>query len=301
MSTLPEAQVHIVNRGGKRSAKKKKKGTKMRRNKKGQFVKGGGGGKRRGKKRRSNPEPASNPRRRGGKRRGGRRRSHNPVGRFAHASINFRSATQHLLPVIAGRLWLAYAVRNWGGDWGTSVLGAPTPPGTPPPASPFAGQQWGFQGYAVGVIASYIGARIIERWKPGWGFHFFRGAIENMATRVVWTEGIARSEWGQKNFGQTAMVADDSRGNRMVLTPQGWQYMMGPMGQLQTERPLDGLEPARPLDGLERAGSKDVKHGGIGGRRYYGHFLPPGTDDKRARYEGSGSTSSYHSAYQRAY
>lgn len=230
-----------------------------------------------------------------------RRRSNPFRGQFS-----FQALWPGLAPAILGRIWLAFAVRQWGGDWGTSIAGAPAAGGTPPPPSPFAGQQWGFQGYFVGVIAAWAGAHVAERFRPGWGFHFWRGAVENMAARLVWTEGIARSEWGQKHFGQMAVgqVADDGRGNRMVLTPQGWQYMMGNpnMGELQ-ERPLDGLQPARALDGLVRERALDAKSRGVGGRRFrpMGHAMPEGTEDKEARYHGSGANTAYHSAYQRAY
>lgn len=174
--------------------------------------------------------------------------------------------------------------------------------------SPFAGQGMTFRGYLVGLVATWVGAKVVQRWKPGWGYTFWRSGIENMATRLVWTELIARSKWGQQTFG--AYVTDDRYGNRWLSQGNQQMAMMG----LQAARPLDGLQAARPLDDtLVTARPLDVKAGGVGGRRMtravaralrrgtLGHYLPPGTPDSSARYHGSGAATPYHSAYQSAY
>ncbi len=302
--SVPAMQVHIVNRGGRRGGGRKK--NMPRRNKKGQFVKGSGRKKNKGGGRRG-----------GGRRKGGRRKNQGIVPEVVTVNRGGRRKNQgeggftlrsvlHGLPgAIGGRLWLAFAVRRWGDAWGTSVFGPPSAAAaaagaTPPPPSPFHGQQWTFTNYVIGLVAMWGGTMLLRRFRPQWAPHFWRAGIESMATRLVWTEGIARSKWGQETFGQLGQtqVLDDQNGNRWLRTPQGWVAMAG----LQQERSLDGLEPARDLDGLREERGIDRYGRGIGGRRErFGHALPPGTDDTSARYHGAGSVSPYHYAYQSSY
>lgn len=283
------AVVHIVNP----SKRRKSKMATPRRDSKGRFIKGSKGSRRR--RRRRNPETTAVARRTSNapaRRSSRRRRRRNPEE--AGSAISFRAVWPGIVPSLLGRLWTAFAVRRWGGPWGTSVFGTP---GVPP--SPYAGQQWSFQGYFVGLLAAWVGAKAVSRWRGArFGFHFWRGAVENMAMRAVWTEGIARSAWGQETFGTA--FQDDRTGTRWLQTPTGYQSMMG----LQAARPLDDyIVQARPLDGLQPARPVDMKSRGVGGRRWapMGHYLPPGTPDTSARYHGSGSNTSYHSAYQQAY
>lgn len=299
----------------KKKTKRKGKSTKMarlKRDKKGRFLpRGRGGGTR--KKRRKNPGTtvARRAPARAAKRAPRRR---NPEGGVPSTPLSFKSVWHGLAPAVLSRVWLAFAVRRWGGAWGVSAWS-----GKPIASSPFAGQQWTFQGYIVGLLATWAGAKAMNKWKPGWGAHFWRSGVENMVTRVVWTEFIARSAWGQQNFGQAmgAAFTDDTHGNRWLSQPgAGAASMQG----LTPARPLDGLTPARPLDDtLAVARPVDRQRGGIGGRKYaqrraarlmqraqiaarsMGHYLPEGTDDTEARYHGSGAATAYHSAYTRAY
>lgn len=203
---------------------------------------------------------------------------------------------------------MAYAVRNWGDKWGTGVFGGGAN------TSPFAGQPWTFKNYAIGMVTAYVGGKILHRRNAKWGHNFFRGAVESMAERLLWTEGIGRSNWAQKNFGAQLMPAgamggaqlmpvgpmgaypgaimDNSGGNRNIMTPDGnWAAMMG---QLVPQGDMGGLQPARAVDRQGR---------GEGGRRYepyMGHALVSAANAeavRKAARQGTGYTDSYASVY----
>jgi hypothetical protein len=195
------------------------------------------------------------------------------------------------LPAVLGKMWLAFLARRFGGTWGTSAFG-----GGETTPSPYHGQSWPVQAYVIGFVGSLVGSKLVNRFWPGRGYHFHRGAVENMLTRLLWTEGFARSPFMQTAFGRVPMhsVADVPSGTRWALTPQGWVSMMG----LTPARPLDGLTPARPLDGLAAARGIDMKSGGIGGRRYLGHALPESAQEREmAAFSRSGFKNPYQAVY----
>lgn len=328
---IPDMEVSIVNPGDgdkKPPPKKKRAKTvadKRKRNKKGQFKKGGG---RHGSKpRKRNPSGGTSraPARRRAAPAAPRRRRRNPENGGGMA-VSWKAIAPGILPAIGGRLALAYAVRNWGDTWGTGVFGAGAA------TSPFAGQPWTFKNYAIGLVTAYVGGKLLHKRNARWGFNFWRGGVESMAERLLWTEGIGRSSWGQANFGHhmgaqlvqagpmgqqlvsagpmgaqlvqagpmggmphqaaPGAVWDDAQGNRRLLTPDGTWQAM-----------LGGLMPASSLGGLQPARAVDVQGRGTGSRRmrpYLGHAITD-VDDvdavRRAARQGTGYENQYAAAY----
>jgi hypothetical protein len=290
-------KVRVVNPG-------KKKRRKVR-NKKGQFVKKGSSRRRR----RPNGSSSSssreaNPRRRRRRRSSNpapsrrRRRRRNPEG--GGGGFNARSSfdLKSLLPYGLATLAQAFTVRKWGDTWGVGVLGPAQLAG-----SGYRGQAWTLKNYLIAGATGWLGAKLIARTR--WGSHaaaiFWRTSIENIFTRLVWTEFVARSAWGQQYFGampegQPGQVFDDGRGNRFLMAANGqWVSMqgVGGYGELVQAGPLGYGE-------LVRAGPLGQHAGGY---MPLGHLLDEGTSDDRnemAQQLGLGSRDPFAAALQAA-
>lgn len=143
------------------------------------------------------------------------------------------------LPAFAGKLFVAFAVRKVGGLGGGQLLGgAPT-------QSPTAGQSWGLGQYIVAALATHFGSKLFKRvLNPA---EFRRGGYDLLLTKLVWTEGIARSDWAKEQFGNYSTSYSPSTGQTW-LSAGGRQVAM--QGELVESSSLDGeLVEASPLDG----------------------------------------------------
>lgn len=183
------------------------------------------------------------------------------------------------VPRLAGKLFVAWAVQRFGQQGGASLIGQTGY------TSPTAGGSWNSTQYVVAVLAAAVGSRLFGRWVSA--AEFKRGAMDLILTKLVWTEGIARSAWAQQTFGNVAegTISRDNQGQTWIFSAGRWQAMQG----LVEASPLDGygdLVEASPLDGAAGYG--------------YGHLLPAGVSHKTAtigRYSRSGYTSPYHAVY----
>jgi hypothetical protein len=248
---------------------------------------------RRRRRRTSNPEqttayvPETNRRRR---RKRGRSRNPSPgrriarrAGRIGLLGLGALGADlRDAWPRFLGKLWVAWAVRRWGAQFGGGGLF-----GTPQ-TSPTAGESWTLGQYFIGYLALTVGSNFFGRWvSPA---QFRQGGIDLLFTKLAWTEGIARSQWAQTQFG--AATYGQAEGD-VQQTPDGqtWLQQGGQwvalQGQLVQSSPLDGaLVSASPLDG---AGSYGM-----------GHQLTPETDPAlaiAAHYQRTGARSPYAAPY----
>lgn len=213
------------------------------------------------RRRRKNPAPAK------------RRRRKNPSVGFGMGGVF--AEMKNALPRLAGTLATAWAVRQFGkqgGLFGTAHV------------SPTMGESWGWSQYAIAGAVAMWGPKLLGKFVSPKEFQ--RGAVDLIIQKLVWTEGIARSEWAVKQFGND--VGLDPSSGQMYMNQGGdnWSAMQG----------YDGLVEASPLDGLVEASPLD---GSVSG---YGHLLPAGTSAAQAatgRYTGSGYTSNFHAAFTR--
>lgn len=290
--SVPGFEVQILNPREKGKKKRRSKGKKKmaKRNSKGQFVKKG---KRR---RKNNPSGGGGG---GGKRRKRRRNPSNGNG----GSLTIASATRDWWPKFLGKLFVAYAVRRWGGQG--SVW-----PAAGQLNSPLAGRSWTLGNYIVGYLALRVFAGFLSKGgRSAFGAAFFRGGFDLLLTKAVWTEGFSRSTWLQEQFGQAGHYAPlgqadgavtyDQSGQGWMMMDGQWQALQG-MGQLVTAGPLDGgmgqLVTAGPLDGygfgqLVTAGPLDD---------YMGHQMPhstPAPQAVHAAYQQTGGINPYATAY----
>lgn len=216
------------------------------------------------RRRRRSSNPTSNPR----KRRRSRRRNPSSAGGGLVASV--KREVRSFIPSLAGKLWVAFWVRRMGAAGGlfdATVRQSPT-----------MGGSWGWQQYMVGVIALYIGKNILGKWVNG--SEFFRGGMDLMLTKAVWTEGIARMPTAQQWFGQAE--------GDITRTPDGQSWLMQG-GQWVA---MQGLVEADALDGLVEADALD----GTG----YGQLLPENVSNRfstRAAYADMGSKNPYYANY----
>lgn len=291
--SVPGFEVQILNPRKKTRRKAKGKKKMAKRDSKGRYLPKAGG-KRRKKRRRNNPSGSG-----GGGGRSRRRRRRNPEG--GGGSLTIASATKDWWPKFLGKLFVAYAVRRWGGQG--SVW-----PGAGQMMSPLAGRSWTLWNYIVGYLALRVVAGFLSKGgRAAFGAQFFRGGFDLLLTKAVWTEGFARSTWLQEQFGQhyaplgqaDGAVTYDQSGQGWMMMDGQWQALQG-MGQLVTAGPLDGrmgqLVTAGPLDGygfgqLVTAGPLDD---------YMGHQMPRGTSTAEginAAYQQTGGTDPYATAY----
>lgn len=314
---MAKFKIRIVNPGKKAD---------MGRNKKGQFTKGGGSRRRRRRKNPAALAPVSNPSPRRRRRRSSsssssaprrRRRRRNPEGGGSGGGFNPLKSYdfKDLIPYLGSQLAQAGVVKQWGDNYGTSMIS-----GQHMPISAYRGQSWTLKNYLIATAVGYLGAKAIARSGMFGGSRgaaiWWRSAVEQMATRMIWTEGIARWEWGQAHFGSPAMPAsgspgevyDDGSGNRWVRSQNGqWVSMQGLgggyMGELVQAGPLGygELVKAGPLGNPGYMGEL-VKAGPLGrhtdnsGYTPIGHLLSESTSDRRneqAQQLGLGSRDPY--------
>jgi hypothetical protein len=181
------------------------------------------------------------------------------------------SQVKDFVPRLLGKLFVAFAVRRWGQQG--SIMGGQS-------QSPMYGNSWTLGGYVVAVLATHIGARLFGKFISSAGFK--QGGWDLILTKLVWTEGFARSPWLQQTFGQAeGQVQVGPDGQSWILQGGQWNAMQG----IVESSPLDGIVESSPLDG---AGSA------------YGHLLPadtPADVAAAAAYQGAGFTSPYDAAY----
>jgi len=193
-----------------------------------------------------------------------------------------------------GKMFTSFAVQRWGGTGG--LFG-------PAMASRFMGRAWPFRNYVVGLIAAYVGAKLLARtgWGRGYAKDFWIGGFSAIVSKLLWTEGFSRSPLLQGAFGQQQAFPNawvQSDGTTWANRDGSWQSMMG--GQLVDASALDGqLVDASALDGGHFGQLVDADY--MDGRfRGMGHALPhstPNEEDRAAGYRGDGSRNPYQSAY----
>jgi len=252
--------------------------------------------RRRRARRRRNPDDAGAPPReynRGGRRRASRRRRRrNPgaIRRYGGSALGLGSIGSDFrdaIPRFLGKLWVAWAVRRWGAQFGTGGMFGQAH------VSPTAGESWTFGQYALGYIAANFGARMFARMLHIDAAKFRQGGLDLVFTKLFWTEGIARSQWAQTQFGTPHYghqmlgqaegdVREGPNGQLWMMQNGQWIALQGAHGgQLVTASKLDGqLVAASRLDGV---GS-------------YGHALPQDTPSDfatMAAYSRTGSANPY--------
>lgn len=291
-------EISIVN---PRETKKMAKHKTPPRNKKGQFKKGGkssSGGSSSSKSRESNPRKGS---RKSGSRKGKRRpprRRANPRGERegfrAQGMWPLNRGNMDLVaPAVMNKLLVALVVKKWGSDKG-GLLG-------PGESSDFVGRSWTFRDYGLAFLASFAGAKVVaSRMGKNWGDMFWLTGVSDMAARLLWTEGIARSDSLQKWFGQYDDAAGmaalrDMRGVQpgAVLETPGGRYMLdnadgwtAMQGIVTTASRYDGVPvTANRYDGVVQASAYDG----------FGHAID--TPSPQARYQRTGAADPYASVY----
>ena len=115
---------------------------------------------------------------------------------------------------------------------------------------------------------------------------FKRGAWDLILTKLIWTEGISRSDWAKKQFGNTegAIGWDRNTGQSYINQGGSMNAMQGIVGASA----LDGIVESSPLDG-------GVNYG-------YGHMIStnaPASQRTSAKWHGVGHTSAYQAAFTR--
>lgn len=220
---------------------------------------------RRRRRRRRNPAPA--------RRSTNKRRRKNPMFLAGGVGSVFAEMRKSI-PRLIGALATAWAVKQWGKPGG--LFGQDH-------TSEMLGKSWGWSQYAIAGAVAAWGPKVFGRFIDATEFR--RGAVDLIMFKAVWTEGIARSPWAVRQFGNPGDVAYDPSGGGMYVDQGGsWNSMQG----LVEESPLDGLVEASPMDGA---------YGGS-----MGHLLPANVSPSLAaqgRYSGSGYTSNYHAAFTR--
>lgn len=156
----------------------------------------------------------------------------------------FMGEVSKWLPAFAGKLFVAFAVRRIGTLGGQQLLGGG------PVISPTAGTSWGFGQYIVAGLATHFGSKLFKRVLDPAGFR--RGGYDLILTKLVWTEGIARSPWAAEAFGNYGPSYNQRTGQTWLSTGGGRSVAM--QGELVEASPLDGeLVEASPLDGMSSA------------------------------------------------
>ena len=179
------------------------------------------------RRRAANPAPARRRRKNPSSYRRTTRRRKNP-GETGAVFSEMKSA----IPRMLGMMATAWAVRRWGGQGG--LFGTQH-------TSPMMGQSWSFAQYAIAGAVAAFGPRLLGKWiNPS---EFRRGAVDLMVQKFIWTEGLARNQWAQQQFGQDIAMGPQ---NQLYYDQGGqWNAMQG----LVEASPLDGLVEASPLDG----------------------------------------------------
>ncbi|TPV95536.1 MAG: hypothetical protein B7733_09425 [Myxococcales bacterium FL481] len=169
-------------------------------------------------------------------------------------------------------------MRRWGslGGVGGQLLGGG------PVQSWTAGTSLTFGQYILGALAVHFGSKIFGKFLNAEEFR--RGGYDLLLTKLVWTEGIARSDWARSQFGNVGVRYSPDTGQTWLSQGGQWAAMQG---ELVEASPLDGeLVEASPLDGSPT--------------HAYGRLMPSTTPDREAnmgRYLGAGFTNRYNAAY----
>ncbi len=244
-------------------------------------------GRRRRRKNPSAPPPAAS-----------RRRRKNPgtFGKLFSSSGAFSlgDSLKEAIPAVAGTIFAAAMARNFGQDWGPGLFSQDKL------VSPYAGEGWSFRNYAIGIIAGNIGGRIVGgMWGEKAGAAFWKGALNSILTKLVYTEMISRWSTAQKYLGSYSDgwvgVYDDGSGNRYLMNddysvqPAMMGYQRRALGDsLVNAGPMgDGLVAATPMGGMRRR------------RAAMGHAIVDNnpTARRHARNVHSGFVNPFHAAY----
>lgn len=214
------------------------------------------------KRRKSNPAP---------KKRKGKRRKSNPSFGFGGVLTEAKNA----LPRLIGRLAVAWAVRRWGGTgslWGNGVV-----------TSPSAGVSWNWNQYMVASLVAAFGPKLFGKFVNATEFR--RGAVDIIITKLVWTEGISKSQWAVQQFGTGGDIMGDNSTGQLYVNQGGSYNAMQGYGDVVEASALDGLVEANALDGPDYD--------------EFGHLMPAGTGTQAGSYHDVGHESAYHAAYSR--
>jgi len=174
---------------------------------------------RRRKRRKANPAP---------KRR--RRRSNPSLGDVRGGLMKMLPDVKEILGYVGVNMAINFAVLRFGSTG--ALLGGS--------ASPTMGAAWTGRNYAIGLGAAYLISKLAPQLKMD-GRTLFRDGVKSLVSRMVWTEGLARSKWMRDTFGAALQVQDDRYGNRWLTLPDGSQLSMA------------GLSAASPMGGLQAA------------------------------------------------
>ena len=174
-------------------------------------------------------------------------------------------------PFFAGKLWVAYAVRRWGnlgGSPGQLLGGGPV-------QSQFAGQSWALGQYVVAGLALWVGGKLARMVNLDVS-QFRAGCYDAIFTKLLWTEGIARSPAAKAAFGNIRY--NPRTGQKWMSTGRGRYVAMQGFG--------DELVTASALDGGRAMGDELVTASALDGPRGYGYVNAQGssTDPFRSAY-----------------
>jgi len=178
----------------------------------------------------------------------------------------------------AGKLAASFVIRKFGSPGNLT--------GGPAYQSPTAGSSLTIGQYIMASMTVRVIAHLGKRFFGAGAQQLIEGADDLLLTKLVWTEGISRSQWARGAFGNVNGRIAYTPGQMWVGQHGQWNAMQGLGSELVQASPLDGplgseLVQASPLDGP------------------MGHLLPPGVDPDVARigrYQGSGYTNPYQAA-----
>ena len=169
-----------------------------------------------------------NPRKGGRPRKGHRRNPDGPSGGGSPTLL--RIDWMRIAWMIAGDLWIAYFTRRWGDPYGTSMLDGKKL------SSPYAGEAWNLKNYLYAAGTGFGIAKFLQRMKKGTqAADFMLGIKVGIIRRLLWTEGLARTTWGPKYFGDVQDVYGQDGGVWMRAPGgNGYQQVMdGPQAPAQ--------------------------------------------------------------------
>lgn len=272
-----KAEVTMVNpsprrkKRGKSMAKKRKKRSHKRRST--------SGGRRR---RRSNPSPR---RRRASSSPARRRRRRNPIG-GSYRKLDFMEPLNDIVWRMFGMVIASFTIQRFAPQQGAQSI--------------TAGSQMSFRAYLVGMLGGYIGSELVARWQGHEaGRECWRGAVDFLVFKLVWTEGFARSQWLTWAFGNTgngaglysAPIQTDQYGNVWLTQPDGTAVSMqgfphDPMGAVVPEDRLGAVVPMNRLGAV-------VPEDRLG---FYDPDVSDATDEWNM-YQDSGGRDPYVAAY----
>lgn len=177
-----------------------------------------------------------NPRKKGG---GKRRHRRNPTGGGGgdRSASLLRVDWLRVAWMITGDLWISYFTRRWGDPYGTSMLDGKKL------TSPYAGEAWTLKNYLYAAGTGFAIAKLLQRMKRGTAAQdFMLGLKVGLIRRLLWTEGLARTSWGPKYFGDIQDVYGD-QGGVWMQAPGGGGYQQVMDGPQRPARPWMMLGP----------------------------------------------------------